>query len=92
LWSSATFIINASFEYQMRVAVGIVSGCRRIKETGTENFMSMKKIQQKFMEAIPKERAQGIMSVIFPRLSPESRVLLRNILATEALVEAETLP
>lgn len=46
----------------------------------------------KFMEAIPKERAQGIMSVIFPRLSPESRVLLRNILATEALVEAETLP
>ena len=54
LWSSATFIINASFEYQMRVAVGIVSGCKRIKETGTENFMPMKNIQQKFMEAIPK--------------------------------------
>ena len=45
-----------------------------------------------FMEAIPKERAQGIMSVIFPRLSPESRIVMRNILATEALVEAETLP
>ena len=45
-----------------------------------------------FMESIPKERAQGIMSVIFPRLSPESRIVMRNILATEALVEAETLP
>jgi len=45
-----------------------------------------------FMEAIPKERAQGIMSVIFPRLSPESRIVMRNILATEALVEAGTLP
>ena len=45
-----------------------------------------------FMESIPKERAQGLMSVIFPRLSPESRIVMRNILATEALVEAETLP
>ena len=45
-----------------------------------------------FMEAIPKERAQGLMGVLFPRMSPESRIVLRNILATEALVEAGTLP
>lgn len=45
-----------------------------------------------FMEAIPKERAQGLMGVLFPRMSPESRIVLRNILATEALVEARTLP
>lgn len=46
----------------------------------------------KFMEAIPKERAKGMMAVLFPRMSPESRIVLRNMLATEAVVEVANQP